>query len=107
MNFITLGIIVEVSENKWKYTPKRTGTYKRKEPPGILFIWGSFYLLAELLPIQYRNIWTALDISLIIIITLFVVIDRIKGWYYTKWIVFILIFILGVGLYIFNDINGN
>ncbi|MET3322255.1 UNVERIFIED_ORG: hypothetical protein ABIC97_005389 [Peribacillus simplex] len=88
--------------------PKRTETYKRKEPPGILFILGSFYLLDELLPIQYRNPWTALGISLIIsIITLFVVIDRIKGWYFTKWIVFILIFILGVGLYIFNDINGN
>lgn len=91
--------------------PKRTEKYKRKQPPGILFFFGSCYLLTELLPIQYRNIWTALGvslgISLIVIITLFVVIDRIKGWYYTKWIVFILIFILGVGLYIFNDINGN
>ncbi len=90
--------------------PKRTEKYKRKQPPFILFYFGSVYLLTELLPIQYRNIWTALGVSTIIItitITLFVVIDRIKGWYYTKWIVFILIFILGVGLYIFNDINGN
>ncbi|KQU17345.1 hypothetical protein ASG65_26695 [Bacillus sp. Leaf13] len=82
---------------------------KEKSPHAFCFFLGSFYLLNELLPIQYRNPWTALGISLIIIIiiTLFVVIDRIKGWYYTKWIVFILIFILGVGLYIFNDINGN
>ncbi|MET3322310.1 UNVERIFIED_ORG: signal transduction histidine kinase [Peribacillus simplex] len=87
--------------------PKRTETYKRKEPPGILFFWGSFCLLDVLLPIQYRNIWTALGGSLVILITLFVVIYRIKGWYYTKWIVFILIFILGEGLYFFNDINGN
>ncbi|GAB6255792.1 hypothetical protein PSKAS_13140 [Peribacillus sp. N1] len=90
--------------------PKRTEKYKRKQPPGMLFFFGSVYLLTELLPIHYRNIWTALGVSLgisLIIITLSVVIDRIKGWYYTKWIVFILIFILGVGLYIFNDINGN
>ncbi|MFF2856284.1 hypothetical protein, partial [Peribacillus sp. NPDC058002] len=78
--------------------PKKTEKYKRKEPPGILFLGGSLLLLAELLPIQYKNIWTALGISLIIIIIIiiiifiyiiiyiFVVIDRLKGWYYTKWI---------------------
>ena len=34
---------------------KRTEKFKRKEPPGALFAFGSFYLLFELLPIEYKE----------------------------------------------------
>ena len=34
---------------------KRTEKFKRKEPPDALFAIGSFYLLFELLPIEYKE----------------------------------------------------
>ena len=83
---------------------KRTEKFKRKEPPDALFAFGSFYLLFELLPIEYRNNWTSLGIFLFTLFFLWRVIERIKGWYYTKWTLFILIYVLGLGLLIFKDI---
>ena len=90
-----------------KVLEKRTEKYKRKEPPIALYFIGSFYVLAELLPIEYRNIWTSLGICVFTIFFFWLVIERIKGWYYTKWTIFILIYVLGFGLYFFNDIIRN
>ena len=80
----------------------RTEKHKRKQPPDFLFFWGSLVLLDYLLPIQHTNIWItvclAVGLSVVITLTLFFIIHKVKGWYYTKWVVFILIFTLGMGL---------
>ena len=64
LNFITLGTIVEVSENKWKYTPKELKHIKEEKSHQAFCLFWEVFILDELLPIQYRNPWTALGIYL-------------------------------------------
>ncbi|MGE7602078.1 hypothetical protein ACQKL5_06165 [Peribacillus sp. NPDC097675] len=88
----------------------RTETYKRKQPPQLLFFLGIYFSLPnELLSSPFKNIWLTISVSLGVVTLMFTfleMIDRVKGWYYTKWLFFILVFIIGVSIHIFYRING-